>query len=100
LGLEDSIRQTFSDLVVNTPYTRIRYPLPYTFSTFDYRTLCELLDEQNGAEFETAKVSGPARSADGSIVVETDRGELSAPLVVDALGWRRVLDPDGYQPPD
>jgi flavin-dependent dehydrogenase len=100
LGLEDSIRQTFSELVVNTPYTRVRYPLPYTFSTFDYSTLCELLDEQNDAEFETAKVSGSARSADGAIVVETDRGELSAPLVVDALGWRRVLDPNGYQPPD
>jgi digeranylgeranylglycerophospholipid reductase len=99
LGLEDSIRQTFSDLVVNTPYTRVRYPLPFTFSTFDYPSLCELLDEQNDAEFETAKVSGPARTADGSIVVETDRGELSAPLVVDALGWRRVLDPNGYQPP-
>jgi flavin-dependent dehydrogenase len=100
LGLDDSIQQTFSDLVVNTPYTRVRYPLPFTFSTFDYRTLCELLDEQNDAEFETAKVSGPARAAGGSIVIETDRGELSAPLVVDALGWRRVLDPNGYQPPD
>ena len=30
----------------------------------------------------------------------TDRGELRAPLVVDALGWRRVLARDGYQPPD
>ena len=25
---------------------------------------------------------------------------VSAPLVVDALGWRRVLGRDGYQPPD
>ena len=32
--------------------------------------------------------------------VHTDRGDLSAPLVVDALGWRRVLAGDGYQPPD
>jgi flavin-dependent dehydrogenase len=100
LGLGDSIQQTFSELVVNTPYTRVRYPLPFTFSTFDYRTLCELLDEQNGAEFETATVRGPARSAGGAVLVETDRGDVSAPLVVDALGWRRVLDPDGYQPPD
>ena len=33
-------------------------------------------------------------------LVLTDRGELRAPLVVDALGWRRVLAGDGYQPPD
>ena len=32
--------------------------------------------------------------------VHTDRGDLSAPLIVDALGWRRVLAGDGYQPPD
>jgi menaquinone-9 beta-reductase len=31
--------------------------------------------------------------------VHTDRGDVSAPLVVDALGWRRVLGA-GYQPPD
>jgi flavin-dependent dehydrogenase len=99
LGLDDSVRQTFSDLVINTPYTRLRYHLPYTFSTFDYRTLCELLDRQNDAEFETATVSAPAIDGD-VVVVNTDRGEVRAPLVVDALGWRRVLAADGYQPPD
>jgi menaquinone-9 beta-reductase len=33
--------------------------------------------------------------------VHTDRGELSAPLIVDALGWRRVLSraEPGIQPP-
>jgi flavin-dependent dehydrogenase len=99
LGLEESIQQTFAELVVNTPYTRVRYPLPFTFSTFDYRTLCELLDQQNDAVFETATVNASAEDGDG-VVVSTDRGEVGAPLVVDALGWRRVLDPNGYQPPD
>jgi len=94
LGLEDSIRQTFSDLVIHTPHAHARYRLPWTFSTFDYRTLCELLDEQNDARFETAKVNGRSGT-----VVHTDRGDLTAPLVVDALGWRRVLG-SGYQPPD
>jgi flavin-dependent dehydrogenase len=94
LGLESSIRQTFGDLVVHTPHGDSRFRLPFTFSTFDYRELCGLLDDQNDAEFETAKVDG--RSGD---VVHTDRGDLSAPLIVDALGWRRVLG-DGYQPPD
>jgi flavin-dependent dehydrogenase len=96
MGVEGSIKQTFSDLVVHTPYSTSRYPLPWTFSTFDYRTLCSLLDEQNDAEFETAKVHG--RSGD---VVHTDRGDLTAPLIVDGLGWRRMLAADdGYQPPD
>src|ERR671916_2167408 len=97
LGLEGSIRQTFQDLVVHTPHGDSRYRLPWTFSTFDYRTLCELLDEQNEAEFETAKVNGRTGTT-----IHTDRGDLSAPLVVDALGWRRVLGAGGldgmYQP--
>jgi flavin-dependent dehydrogenase len=95
LGLEDSVKQTFGELVVHTPHGTARYRLPFTFSTFDYRELCGLLYEQCDAEFETAKVDG----RDGE-VVHTDRGDLRAPLVVDALGWRRVLGREGYQPPD
>src|SRR3954452_8261146 len=58
LGLEDSIRQTFGSLVIHTPsVAEARWPLPFTFSTFDYPQLCALLWEQSGqAEFETAKV--------------------------------------------
>jgi menaquinone-9 beta-reductase len=96
LGLDDSIRQTFRELVINTPRSTSRYPLPWTFSTFDYRTLCLLLAAQGDAEFETAKID--RRSGD---TVHTDRGDLTAPLIVDALGWRRVLSGgDNYQPPD
>jgi flavin-dependent dehydrogenase len=105
LGLEDSMRQTFRDLVVHTPHTTTRMRLPWTFSTFDYRELCSLLWEQADAEFETAKVEGRQQLAggrwnEGAIAVETDRGVVSAPLVVDALGWKRVLDRNAYQPPD
>jgi flavin-dependent dehydrogenase len=32
--------------------------------------------------------------------VHTDRGAVRAPVVVDALGWRRVLDHPHVQPPD
>jgi flavin-dependent dehydrogenase len=96
LGLGDSIRQTFHDLVVHTPHGTARPKLPWSLSTFDYRTLCELLAAQGDFEFDTAKVDG----RHGTTVM-TDRGELSAPLVVDALGWRRVLAEEGvYQPPD
>jgi flavin-dependent dehydrogenase len=106
LGLEASIKQTFDALVVNAPDRTDRWPLPFTFSTFDYRTLCALL-ARNGPHppdfaFETAKVEG-IRRGDPDHVVVTDRGELTAPLVVDALGWRRVLgtlDGDRVQPPE
>src|SRR5215213_3913086 len=72
MGLEASIKQTFGRLVMHTPRQRAIWPLPFTFSTFDYRQLCELLWEQCGdARFETAKVDG--RTGD---VVHTDRGDL------------------------
>ena len=44
------------------------------------------------ARFEVAKVEGRGPLAAGpDVVVLTDRGPVRAPLVVDALGWRRVL---------
>src|SRR3954451_24490051 len=98
MGVEASIRQTFGSLVVHTPRVETaRWRLPWTFSTFDYAQLCEGLFEQSGeATFDTAKVKGRTGST-----VHTDRGDVSAPLVVDALGWRRVLGPgENVQPPE
>jgi flavin-dependent dehydrogenase len=103
MGLMESERQRFDSLLMHTPHGDSRFHLPFTFSTFDYRELCELLWRDCDARFETAKVNGRARPAngDGSIAIETDRGTISAPLVVDALGWRRMLaSGDGFQPPD
>jgi flavin-dependent dehydrogenase len=98
LDLMGSLRQTFDELVVHTPYRTARWELPWSFSTFDYRELCALLWEQActpALEFETATVTGRAGTT-----VQTDRGELRSPLVVDALGWRRVLSNDTpIQPP-
>jgi flavin-dependent dehydrogenase len=108
LGLDASIRQTFSTLVLKRPGSGDRRPreyrweLPWTFSTFDYRQLCALLAAQGEFTFETAKVHGRG-AADGTdaITVRTDRGDLRAPVVVDALGWRRVLsDRRPIQPPN
>ncbi|HEY4280047.1 MAG TPA: NAD(P)/FAD-dependent oxidoreductase [Conexibacter sp.] len=96
LGLMGAHRQEFGELVIHTPHTTVRYDLPWTFSTFDYPELCALLQEQGDADFEIAKVDG--RTGD---VVHTDRGDLTAPLIVDALGWRRVLGSGArIQPPD
>jgi flavin-dependent dehydrogenase len=97
LGLEPSIRQTFGSLLVHTPRAGARWPLGWTFSTFDYRTLCSLLWSQRGAgtAFETATVNRRCGT-----VVQTDRGDVSAPLIVDALGWKRILGAHQAQPPE
>ena len=85
------LQQTFGELVIHTPYTTVRYELPWTFSTFDYRTLAACWPHRAEFEFETA--DGRRRATDD--FVQTDRGEIRAPLVVDALGWRRVLGGGG-----
>src|SRR3954454_13690551 len=96
LDLHESVQQTFHSLLIHTPRGDLRWALPWPFSTFDYRTLCAALHEQADADFEIAKVE--ERTASG---VRTDRGELRAPLVVDALGWRRHLtSTPNVQPPD
>ncbi len=120
LDLQGSVRQTCDELRVHTPWTDTRWRLPWSFSTFDYRELCALLWEQSGLPddaFETAKVDGVTRASERADsgaggwasqpngaraphTVHTDRGELRAPLVVDGLGWRRVLACDApVQPP-
>src|SRR3712207_7132435 len=54
LGLGGSDPQTFEDLALHTPHGESGHRLPRTFSTFDYRTPCELLDDPNDAEVQTA----------------------------------------------
>ncbi|MGH2969933.1 MAG: NAD(P)/FAD-dependent oxidoreductase [Solirubrobacteraceae bacterium] len=104
LGLEASIRQTFESMVLHTKGAGVRWSLPCTFSTFDYPELCELLWRQCGeAAFETAKIDGRASgvAGGGEITVSTDRGDVAADLVVDCLGWRRVLGAgEPVQPPE
>jgi flavin-dependent dehydrogenase len=103
LGLTASIRQTFTELVTHTRHRTFRWRLPWSFSTFDYRQLCGLLKDQSpDIPFDTAKVEGITRARELH-TVHTDRGDLRAPLVVDALGWRRVLSTtpqDPIQPPE
>jgi len=96
LGVERARRQEIPCMRFATPHGATRYRLPWSWTAFDYSELCQELWEQCGeARFACAKVAG--RSEEG---VLTDRGEVRAPLVVDALGWRRVLADAGYQPPD
>jgi flavin-dependent dehydrogenase len=98
MGVGSSIRQRFDTLVVHTPGTSARWPIGWEFSTFDYPALCRGLWDQRGAgtEFETAKIDGRTGTT-----IHTDRGDVSAPLIVDGLGWRRVLGVhENVQPPE
>jgi flavin-dependent dehydrogenase len=96
MGVQRAIRQEIPCMAFHTPHGSARFRLPWSWSSFDYRELCHELWEQCDARFEIAKVEG--RTAR---VVHTDRGDLRAPLVVDALGWRRVLAAGAnVQPPD
>jgi menaquinone-9 beta-reductase len=99
LDLMASLRQSFDEMIVHTRFGSARWSLPWSFSTFDYRELCALLwsqVEDSQVEFETATIT----ARDG-FTVHTDRGDLKSPLIVDALGWRRVLSNTAtIQPPE
>jgi digeranylgeranylglycerophospholipid reductase len=99
MELQASHRQTFDEIVVHSPFHTSRWSLPWSFSTFDYRELCALLWEQaddGELEFQTATITGREGNT-----VQTDRGPLTAPLIVDGLGWRRVLsNGTKIQPPN
>jgi flavin-dependent dehydrogenase len=99
LELTGSWRQSFHELLVHTPFCSARWPLPWSFSTFDYGELCALLWEQaDSREVELEKATVTGREG---FTVQTDRGVLTAPLIVDALGWRRVLSNGAtIQPPN
>jgi flavin-dependent dehydrogenase len=86
LGLEGSVRQELPYMRFTTPHGSVRIRLPWSWGAFDYAELCRLLWNQSGARFELALVNGRVEGG-----VRTDRGIVRAPLVVDALGWRRVL---------
>ena len=87
MGLTGAIRQEMPCMGFHTPHGSVRYRLPWSWAAFDYRELCRLLFEQMRRPLRDRE--GDAGAAAQAVV--TDRGELRAPLVVDALGWRRVL---------
>jgi len=122
MGVRRAVRQELPCMAFHTPHGSARFRLPWSWSSFDYRTLCHELWEQCDARFEVAHVTsrGAAREASARraiggaaaraagvadretrIRVRTDRGDLTAPLIVDALGWRRVLAAGpNVQPPE
>jgi flavin-dependent dehydrogenase len=96
MGVGRSIRQELPCMGFHTPHGSARFRLPWSWSSFDYRELCAALWEQADARFAIAHVTGRTGAT-----VHTDRGDVTAPLIVDALGWRRVLGPGAnVQPPE
>src|SRR4051794_25350450 len=95
MEVQGAIRQEIPCMAFHTPHGSARFRLPWSWSSFDYRELCRLLYAQSDARFEIAKVEGRTQNT-----VHTDRGDLTAPYIIDALGWKRVLGRTLVQPPD
>ena len=85
-GTLDSLVQVHDSVVLHLGEATIEYPTPYTFCTFDYRALCQLLLAQADAEV----VHASALHHKGNVVTTT-QGEFEARVLIDATGWRAAL---------
>lgn len=94
LSLESSILQVHDRLELRTPTRTITYDLTDApFCTFDFGTFARGLLAQGEAAFLRAPVVG---SEPGAVI--TTVGRLTAPVVVDASGWRGVVVNRGRPP--
>jgi flavin-dependent dehydrogenase len=86
LGVERSVLQIHDRLVFRTPARTVTYDLgDVPFCTFDYRAFTQGLLAQTRARFVRAAV---VAIGDGSVV--TTSGRFTAPVIVDASGWRGI----------
>src|SRR4051812_30315632 len=58
MGVGRAIRQELPCMAFHTPHGSARYRLPWSWSSFDYRTLCEELWAQCDARFELCVCHG------------------------------------------
>lgn len=88
MDLLGCVQQVHEDIILHTRRhsQRLRF---FPFATFDYRRLCTDLFERSGADLLQARVT---QAGDG--VVRTTRGDYSAPIVIDAVGWRTAAPKD------
>jgi flavin-dependent dehydrogenase len=87
LGVAESVLQVHDRLVIRTPTRTVCYDLSSVpFCTFDYRAFCQGLLAQCGARFLRTSVAG---IRDGAVL--TGEGRFTAPIVIDASGWRRAV---------
>ena len=87
LWVEHSVLQVHERLDVRTPSRTVTFDLhDVPFCTFDYRAFTQGLLAQSSATFKRAAVTG--FDDDG---VRTGDGRYTAPIIVDASGWRAAL---------
>ncbi len=88
LGLMDSVLQVHRELVLHThDYTTVVEVSETPFCTFDYKRFCDGMAKGVHAEVLRGHVLG----REGRKVV-TDRGSFVGEILVDASGWRSVLE--------
>ena len=99
MGVERAIRQELPCMAFHTPHGSARFRLPWSWTRV---RLPRAVRSAVGAVRRRALRDREGRAAaTGRRPSHTDRGDLTAPLIVDALGWRRVLGPGAnVQPPD
>lgn len=86
MGARDAVLQVHDGLVIHTPRGTAVWRSGVPFATFDYQVFCRTIVERLDVEVKVAAVHD---LRDGAML--TDIGEFSAPLIVDATGWRAVL---------
>ena len=84
MGVAGSIRSELPFMTFATPHGRVRYRLPWSWSAFDYRALCEGLWEQCGAPLSRGLEVHPHAGGQGDALdVWVERS-----LVRRGYGWR------------
>lgn len=94
LGAGDAILHADRRMRLRVGRDTWRVDLPEPFCTVDYEACCRLIAEQCDFRFERIRVTGRDRDA----ALGSDGERLAADHLVDASGWRRVLDPAGPTP--
>ena len=91
LGAGESVlfEDDLMEVAIGSSTWRVRLPEPYC--VIDYARCCTLVAEQCDARVELVRATG----RDGAAVVDADGGRHEARWLVDASGWRRVLDAAG-----
>ncbi len=96
MGVENAIRQEIPCMAFHTPHGSARFRLPWSWSSFDYRTLCQELFAQTDARFEIAKVHERAwrhrrhRPRRAQRAADHRRARLAADARQDATSSRRT----------
>jgi len=90
MGAVDAILKVHEHLIIHTPDGVAVWPSGAPFATFDYRSFCAVVASRLDAEVKIAEAVGVRGQA-----VLTRDGVFTAPLIVDATGWRASLAAHG-----